>query len=39
MSRQPIRAGANASLKKKASPSTLYDEGIRHFESGRLAVA
>ena len=39
MSRQPIRAGGNASQKKKTSPSTSYDEGIRHFESGRMAVA
>jgi hypothetical protein len=31
MSRQPIRAGANADNKKNASPSTLYDEGYQAF--------
>jgi tetratricopeptide (TPR) repeat protein len=39
MSRQNIRASANARSKKKASPSNLYDEGFRHFKLGRLAVA
>jgi tetratricopeptide (TPR) repeat protein len=37
MSRQRIRASGNA--RTKASPSTLYDEGLRHFKSGRPAVA
>jgi tetratricopeptide (TPR) repeat protein len=39
MSRQPIRVSGNPNRKKQASPSTLYDEGLRHFKSGRLAVA
>jgi len=39
MSRQRIRASGNASNKEKISPSTLYDEGLRHFKSGRLAIA
>jgi tetratricopeptide (TPR) repeat protein len=39
MSRQRIRASGNAGNNKKASPSTLYDDGVRHFEFGRMAVA
>jgi tetratricopeptide (TPR) repeat protein len=39
MSRKRVRASGNASIKNKASPSTLYDEGFRHFKLGRLAIA
>ena len=39
MSRQRIHASGNARNKTNASPSTLYDEGLRHFKLGRRAVA
>ncbi len=39
MSRHRIRAGGDASNKKKASPSRLYDEGFQNFKLGRLAIA
>ena len=39
MSRQRIRASGNAGSKEKTSLSTLYDEGLRHFKRGRLAIA
>ena len=39
MSRQRISASGNAGNKEKISPSTLYDEGLRHFKRGRLAIA
>jgi len=39
MSRRRIRASGNASDTEKASPSSSYDEGLRHFKFGRLAAA
>lgn len=39
MSRQSIRTGGNAGNRTKTSPSTWYNEGVRDFKSGRLAVA
>jgi tetratricopeptide (TPR) repeat protein len=39
MNRQRTHASGNARNKTNASPSTLYDEGLRHFKLGRRAVA
>ena len=39
MSRQRIGAASSVGNKKNASPSTSYDDGVRHFELGRMAVA